>query len=230
MEILTKICTKCKTEKSITEFNKQKDKKDGFRSHCKICLSLSYNENKDKILEQRRKHYKLNHDEMISKQRKYRNQNKIKISENQKEYYKKNKHDILSKQKEYGLINKEKISIKTKNYYKNNKDKVLESNKKYIKSEKGKLSRINTEHKRRTKFKNGDVTTEQLKQLYTNSKVCYWCDNKLVKNDIHLDHYVPIAKGGLHTISNLVLSCSKCNLTKGSNDPLAFAIQIGKLF
>ena len=32
-----KICTKCHTEKLLTEFNKRKQSKDGYNSHCKIC-------------------------------------------------------------------------------------------------------------------------------------------------------------------------------------------------
>lgn len=33
------------------------------------------------------------------------------------------------------------------------------------------------------------------------------------------DHFVPLAKGGLHTWSNLVLSCWSCNIRKGASMP-----------
>lgn len=33
----TKICNKCKKEKSKTEFSKDKNKKDGLRTICKQC-------------------------------------------------------------------------------------------------------------------------------------------------------------------------------------------------
>ena len=35
-----KICYKCKIEKPITEFNKRKDSKDGYRNQCKECIKL----------------------------------------------------------------------------------------------------------------------------------------------------------------------------------------------
>ena len=35
---MTKICTKCHIEKDISEFYKQKGKKDGLKSHCKVCF------------------------------------------------------------------------------------------------------------------------------------------------------------------------------------------------
>lgn len=40
-----KICTKCKIEKELTEFTKDKTKKSGLRSYCKLCnkeLNLLY--------------------------------------------------------------------------------------------------------------------------------------------------------------------------------------------
>lgn len=33
----TKICTKCKTEKELTEFSKHKRNKDGLQCECKQC-------------------------------------------------------------------------------------------------------------------------------------------------------------------------------------------------
>jgi hypothetical protein len=32
-----KVCSKCKTEKSLLEFNKQNDKPSGYQSHCREC-------------------------------------------------------------------------------------------------------------------------------------------------------------------------------------------------
>ena len=32
-----KICSKCKIEKDVCEFNKRKDSKDGLRGYCKKC-------------------------------------------------------------------------------------------------------------------------------------------------------------------------------------------------
>jgi hypothetical protein len=37
MQLITRICNKCKTEKAITEFYRHKQKKDGYMLSCKIC-------------------------------------------------------------------------------------------------------------------------------------------------------------------------------------------------
>ena len=49
-------------------------------------------------------------------------------------------------------------------------------------------------------------------------------------NRLHIHHKTSISKGGSHTLSNLVASCSHCNMTKGSKYPLKFANTIGRLF
>lgn len=38
----------------------------------------------------------------------------------------------------------------------------------------------------------------------------------------HTDHFVPLSKGGAHTVENLVPSCAECNLSKKDRDPLSF--------
>lgn len=85
-------------------------------------------------------------------------------------------------------------------------------------------------HKRRTLTKNGDVTVQQLKELYSTAKNCYWCNTKLNKNNTHLDHLMPLSKGGEHTLTNLVVSCPTCNLQKNAKDPIEFANKLGRLF
>lgn len=43
-----KKCTKCKVDKSPTEFRKNKSEKDGLSRYCKLCLKL-YNQNRDRF-------------------------------------------------------------------------------------------------------------------------------------------------------------------------------------
>jgi hypothetical protein len=57
-----KICSKCKTEKDISEFYKQPTNKDGFRNDCKLCVKQYREANKDKMLEYNKQYYKANKD------------------------------------------------------------------------------------------------------------------------------------------------------------------------
>lgn len=47
------------------------------------------------------------------------------------------------------------------------------------------------------------------------SLTCQYCGDAAE----HADHYVPLAKGGLHCIQNIVPACGRCNRSKGARMP-----------
>jgi 5-methylcytosine-specific restriction endonuclease McrA len=55
---------------------------------------------------------------------------------------------------------------------------------------------------------------------------CFWCRAK-VGNTYHVDHVVPLARGGSDAPENLVVACPSCNLAKHAKSPQEFA---GMLF
>lgn len=57
---------------------------------------------------------------------------------------------------------------------------------------------------------------------------CAVCAEKLNRK-FHIDHIVPIARGGKHERRNLQLLCQRCNLRKAASDPLAFMRSRGLL-
>ena len=214
-----------------------------------------YDKNKQ-IIKQNRLN---NIEKFKKKDREYYLSNSDKIKAKRKDYVSKNKESVYSKNKEYREINKEELNKKAKEYYEQNKDRLLDYKKAnyhdnikkyrelnrisyvryrekrklnaklYRTTEQGRLSEKNKNHKRRAIIKSGNVTTQQLKELYSTVKNCYWCNTKLNKKNTHLDHFIPLSRGGLHTIDNLVLSCSCCNLKKSNKDPFEFAQERGRL-
>lgn len=115
-------------------------------------------------------------------------------------------------------------------YKEKNKEALKIKKKQYYQSDDGKIKQRAAKQRQRAR-KNGHKTSIQdIRALVNNAKdICYWCKNKL--NGIyHIDHYVPLAKGGTNEISNLVVSCPKCNLEKNAKDPFIFAISKGSLF
>jgi 5-methylcytosine-specific restriction endonuclease McrA len=54
---------------------------------------------------------------------------------------------------------------------------------------------------------------------------CYWCKRRVPKEERHIDHVIPLAKGGSHTAANLCCSCATCNLSKGAKMPEEFSGQ-----
>lgn len=75
-----KICSKCKEEKEVCEFNKDKYMKDGHKSYCKSCQkkqrSLTYyltDEIKERHRERQKKYYYNNIDKTRERRRNYQN-------------------------------------------------------------------------------------------------------------------------------------------------------------
>lgn len=110
-----KTCTKCKTEKELIYFCKNKLTPDGLSGWCKDCTKEYRILNKSKLAE-----YDKNY------RKDYYNNNKDKIISNTNLYYKNNKDKCLKQKKKYYQNNKDKILNDVKQYSKNNIDKILE--------------------------------------------------------------------------------------------------------
>ncbi|MFD9918655.1 HNH endonuclease [[Kitasatospora] papulosa] len=52
---------------------------------------------------------------------------------------------------------------------------------------------------------------------------CFYCEGPFE----HLDHFIPIAKGGAHVIHNLVPACADCNLRKSDKMPWDWMPELG---
>ena len=48
-----------------------------------------------------------------------------------------------------------------------------------------------------------------------NNGICYFCEKKIPKKLLTMDHLVPLAMGGFSIKNNLVPSCKTCNSEKG---------------
>lgn len=75
-------------------------------------------------------------------------------------------------------------------------------------------------HKRRARKLEvgGRFDRHDIKRILEAQKhTCWWCSCRLSK--YHMDHRIPIARGGPNTASNLVASCPSCNLKKSAKMP-----------
>jgi 5-methylcytosine-specific restriction endonuclease McrA len=57
---------------------------------------------------------------------------------------------------------------------------------------------------------------------------CAWCSTPC-RDDYHVDHIVPLARGGTNWPDNLCISCPPCNLRKKARLPHEWAAVNGKL-
>lgn len=68
---------------------------------------------------------------------------------------------------------------------------------------------------RRTSTRNAP-SAEELRALVAPGVLCFYCETAPATT---VDHFIPLARGGSHELSNLVGACRSCNSSKGSKLP-----------
>jgi len=157
--------------------------------------------------------------------------------ESTENYYKSPKGHAVRKiyNKQRYAENKDIQGANHKVWYKNNRDYVLAKDrqfrkdhpeilsmrwKRWAKTERGyERCRIRVRNRQaRRKGAGGNYVYADIEKQYNQQKgCCYYCNIKIGKGKsaYHVDHIVPISRGGSNDPSNLVLACASCNLSKG---------------
>lgn len=211
----TKRCTKCSNEylATLEYFYKGGTRLD---SYCKNCRR-----------EVNREYYQSNADSLRKSGRErsheYRQANPDYLSE----YYQSNADKIREQRREYRQANTDKIRERERAYRHANIDKNRERQREYNR----KYRRANPDkekakdHCRRARkiesggrFTSTDIARQRNMQTDKNGKLrCWWCSKAIT--DYHIDHRIPLAKGGSNAPDNLCLACPQCNHSKHAKLP-----------
>ena len=196
---ITKVCTKCKETKSLSEFYKNKRGLHGCRSDCRNC------HNKDSVA--RVAQWRLNHpDQRNANDRRYRERNREKCREAIRKSYKKYYGKYVQRIYQWRTENPDKVKAIYQRYKKNNRAKVYAWNN----NRRARLASIE-----------GNLTPNEwqtILEMYEHR--CVYCYQEL--DHPTQEHIVPIVEGGRHDESNVVPACKSCNSKKGSRSLLRY--------
>lgn len=109
-------------------------------------------------------------------------------------------------------------------YYAEHRDHILEQRRRYRKANPDKARAYRRKRRALKKSQLGlwedDAFIERQLWLYQRGR-CYYCQAPISEpfqspRTFHLDHVIPLSRGGEHCVSNVVLACCACNLNKGT--------------
>ena len=112
-DFIMKKCSKCREDKELSEFHKNKSREDGLSHRCKHCareaVRKHYIKNRERVLEYKKIYFKENIDKIRERKRRYRENNADKVREKGRLYRKNNSDKINKQKKEYMASNTETV-------------------------------------------------------------------------------------------------------------------------
>lgn len=195
------------------------------RDKCREYDKRQYQKNRKKILAKRKKYARENPELMKQRWKDYysKPENAEKHKKQARQYYAENKELIAKKakprRKKYRVEQKEHLRELRKAEYQRNKEKIKKRVKEWRKTPKGKLGHQKSNHIRRAKCKDTDITSDWLLALKENTNVCPLCGTKMDDdgrkiNGKTLDHIISLISGGKHIKINVRYICRKCNVNR----------------
>lgn len=239
-----KQCIKCKEWKPLTPeyFPRESKRKDGFNVYCKVCVN-AYNRSRhnrksplpETLPDGYKRCTKCKELKPCTKEYFYYNRHNdiffaaCKKCHDAYEKARKQTEEVKSRRLQLYLEHRDAKRAYQRAYYQLHRQEFSEMRRRhfskhrewrvqYQKTHK-EQKRANNRKRRALKKTSGTFTPQQIKQQYQRQKgKCYYC-KKQVGKEYHIEHVIPISRGGSNDISNIVVSCPTCNMRKQGKLP-----------
>jgi 5-methylcytosine-specific restriction endonuclease McrA len=194
----TKACYICARELPATSefFTRDKTREDGLHPYCKTCR----NEKRSK-----ERHSNPNAQEKDRERaRQWFYENRERARAKTKELYHANREERIKQTRQWREQNPERYRANNANRYPKYYTEHREEYRAWVRNRRARQRQAPGKH-----------TPADIEHLYDQQQgKCAYCQCSL-QNGYHVDHIVPLARGGSNDPSNLALACASCNKSKG---------------
>ena len=185
-----KRCSRCRSILSIDLFGSHRRYSDGKQTSCFICTT-------EYRLEWKVKKLLIDPDYFNRSARELTARNPEKVRENKRNWRANNLEAARKSARKYNANNSEKVYLNGVKFAASNREKLIAQ-----------------KHRRRERVYAGGsflVTKKDLARIY--AQRCLACNSF---DRIEADHVMPLSRGGVNSIGNLIPLCITCNRSKGT--------------
>lgn len=208
-----KECSRCKSEKPLGYFPKNRSKPDGVNGWCKQC-SAEY-----------LKEWRIaNQDSIKLRQAEWYGANREKIIARSAAWYAANPERAAEARAAWSVANREKTREYGAKWRSANPEKARAVARAWREQNPG-PGKIHVQRRRQRKASapgDGVTSRQWASQIAPYGGRCAYCD--AVTSVSVMEHMVPLSRGGAHDVTNVVPACRRCNSKKGTMTALEFFV------
>lgn len=206
-----KVCSKCKSEKPLSDYYKDSYKKDGLSSYCKPCR-ISASGQWSAANPAKRKQIRD----------KWAQENPLKVKESSATYRKTNLEKYAGYAKDWYWKNIDKARAMNRASYAASPDKRTAATKAWRDANPDKTRVLNQNYRAKKRISGGKLSHGLADRLYRLQRGKCACCGLPLGDNYHLDHIMPLALGGSNTDDNIQLLRQRCNNQKRAKHPIDF--------
>lgn len=190
--------------------------------YCKNCKEdfsapgdhwYSNGENKFRCKNKTKNYRKENILDIKNREKVYRDLNKSVLNKRCKDWRIRNKDRILKEEKQYRLENIDRVKARKSRYKAKNRDNIKILAKQWRKNNPDKVKAFKLNRRAYGKVNGNDIINLRKSNIEKYGMLtCVYCE--IVVKDYHIDHKLPVSRGGTNDLENLAISCPHCNLSK----------------
>lgn len=198
-----RVCAKCKELKSIDQFPKDKHEPSGYSYSCKPCKAAA-----------RRARRAADPAAARQREREYEARTAEQTKHRKAAYYLKNKDQILARH----FANRDLRLQQMREWDKKNRASINARVRSYRKADPERFKAHFHKARAKRRAAPGSHTGADIRrQRAAQKNRCWWCHCKLT--EYHVDHLIPLSRGGSNAPGNIVIACPHCNQSRNNKLP-----------